>query len=271
MGLFVLAKRLFRTLVRTIPQSGMVAQAVAFNMFLAFFAVLLIALSLVKGSLEGKDGQQVAMRLSAILPPGSWQLVSAFVLRQEVNTWYLALAGWAGALLVGSQVIKLITKGIEIIYDVHRAHSFLSRQIRGVLLFSLASVAWLLAVLLSVFGGPLGHRITDEFGDSFGFHVFWTLLASLMAMILTTFVLALIYRVATPGRTTWTTVLPGAGVATILWWGANLLFGFYVRKTQFGPIYGGLAAAIGLMTWMEVSATLVFFGAAWNLESARDL
>jgi hypothetical protein len=122
MALTALAKKLFRTLARVIPQFGMIAQAVAFNMFLAFFAVLLIALSLMKGSLEGENGQQVAMRLSAILPPDSWQLISAFVLRQEVNTWYLALAGWVGTLLVGSQVIKLITKGIEMIYGGHHTH-----------------------------------------------------------------------------------------------------------------------------------------------------
>jgi membrane protein len=91
------------------------------------------------------------------------------------------------------------------------------------------------------------------------------------AMILAMFVLALIYRFARPGATTWSSVLPGAAVATILWWGVNSVFGIYVRKTQYGPVYGGLAAAIGLMTWMEISATLVFLGAAWNSESAtRD-
>src|ERR1019366_6750491 len=48
---------------------GMVSQAVAFNMFLVFFAILLTALSLMKRSLEGEGGQEVAMRISAILPP----------------------------------------------------------------------------------------------------------------------------------------------------------------------------------------------------------
>src|ERR1700746_1793107 len=51
-----LAKKLFRTLARVFPQCGMVSQAVAFNMFLAFFAVLLTALSVMKSSLEGKGG-----------------------------------------------------------------------------------------------------------------------------------------------------------------------------------------------------------------------
>ena len=113
MALTALAKKLFRTLARVFPQSGMVLQAVAFNMFLA---VLLTALNVMKSSLEGKGGQEVAMRISAILPPGGWQLISAYALRQKVNAWYLALIGWIGTLLVGTRVMKLIIKGIELIY-----------------------------------------------------------------------------------------------------------------------------------------------------------
>jgi len=271
MALTALDNKLFRTLARVIPQCGMVSQAVAFNMFLAFFAVLLTALSLMKSSLEGEGGQQVAMRISAVLPPGSWQLISAYVLRREVNAWYLALFGWVGTLLVGSQVIKLIIKGIELIYGDHSTHSFLGRQIRGLLLFSLASVVWLVAVALSVFGRPLEQWITAEFGNLSLVRNFLIVTLPVLAMILAMFVLALIYRVARPGTTTWKSVLPGAAAATILWWGVNSLFGIYVRKIQFGPVYGGLAAAIGLMAWMEISAMLVFVGAAWNSESAtRD-
>src|SRR5579862_3926343 len=75
-GIGAVGKKLFGTVARVIPQCSMISQAVAFNMFMAFFAVLLIVLSLMKGSLEGQDGQVLATRLSAILPPGSWQLRS---------------------------------------------------------------------------------------------------------------------------------------------------------------------------------------------------
>src|ERR1700757_5208699 len=108
MWLISLAKKLFRTLARVIPQCGMVSQAVAFNMFLAFFPILLVALGLVSSSLRGKSGQELAVRLSEILPPGSWELVSEFLLHQQVNAWPWVFLGWLGTLLVGSQVLKLI-------------------------------------------------------------------------------------------------------------------------------------------------------------------
>jgi membrane protein len=163
-------------------------------------------------------------------------------------------------------VMKLIVKGIELIYGHHATHSFLGRQIRGLLLFSVASLAWLVALALSVFGRPLERWITAEFGNFSLVRNFLIVTLPVLAMILAMFVLALIYRVARAGST-WSSVLPGAAVATILWWGVNWLFGIYVRKTQYGPVYGGLAAAIGLMAWMEISATLVFVGAAWNSDS----
>jgi len=269
MALTALAKKLFRTLARVIPQCGMVSQAVAFNMFLAFFAVLLTALGLAKSSLEGEGGQEVARRISAILPPGSWQLISAYVLRQEVNAWYLALIGWVGTLLVGSQVMKLIIKGIELIYGDHGTHSFLGRQIRGLLLFSVTIVAWLVAVALSVFGRPVRQWITPGFDKSPLIRGLWYVILPALAMILAMLVLALIYRVARSRTTTWSSVLPGAAAATILWWGVNLLFGIYVRKMKYGLVFGGLGAAIGLMAWMEISAMIVFLGAAWNAEAER--
>jgi uncharacterized BrkB/YihY/UPF0761 family membrane protein len=32
-------------------------------------------------------------------------------------------------------------------------------------------------------------------------------------------------------------------------------------------VYGGLGAVIGLLVWMQISAVIVFFGAAWNAET----
>ena len=63
-------------------------------------------------------------------------------------------------------------------------------------------------------------------------------------------------------------VLPGAMVATLLWWLVDVLFGVYVRRVPYGVVYGGLAAVIGLIIWMQLSAVIVFLGAAWNAELA---
>jgi membrane protein len=266
-----LAKKLFHTFTRVIPQCGMVSQAVAFNMFLAFFPTLLVALGLVSSSLRGKSSQELAMRLSEILPPGSWQLLSELLLhQQEENAWQWVFLGWVGTLLVGSQVMKLIMAGIQLIHGDQERHSFVGRQLRGLILFAVSAVAWLVAVALSVFGGPVRQWMIRGFGKSPVVQGFWNIMLPALAMTLAVVVLALIYRVARPAVTSWGSVFPGAAAATILWWGVNLLFGIYVGKMRYGLVYSGVAAAIGLMVWMEFSVMIVFLGAAWNAESAAQ-
>ena len=261
------SKKVFRTLTRVFPQCSMVSQAVAYNMFLSFFAILLAALGTMRLYLEGPRGQELIPRLQAILPPGSWQLVSDFVFRSEVSAWYSTLFGWVGTLLVGVQTNKLMMVGFHIINGRRSAQSFLGRQFRALLFFAVASVACFVAVALSVFGGSLRQLMIDKVGASMLLHSLLSGTFSLLAMILVMFVLAFIYRIAQPGIATLISTLPGAAIATALWWGANVLFGFYVRKTEYGPVYGVLAGVIGLLLWMELSVMLVFVGAAWNAES----
>src|ERR1700686_179002 len=116
MGLLSVARKLFRTLARIVPQCGMVSQAVAFNMFLAFFPMLLFGLGLLSSSLRGENGKEIGARVSEILPPGSWQLVSDFLLRRDVDPLRWTLFGAAGALLARSVVIKIIKAGISIVF-----------------------------------------------------------------------------------------------------------------------------------------------------------
>jgi membrane protein len=263
--------KLFRTLSRVIPHCGMVSQAVAFNMFLAFFPILLVALGLISGSLRGTGGPQLAVQLSAILPPGSWQLVSEPLVRRGGNPWTWVLLGWFGTLLAGSQVMKLIMEGIRIVYGDDRRHPFLDRQLRSLSLFCLSIMAWLLAVALSIFRLSWREWVTHAYRQSRVARGVLIVMLPVLSIILAMLVLALIYRVARPSATTWRSVLPGAAVATTLWWGVNMLFETCVRYAQYGPIYGGLTAAIGLMVWMELSAMIVLLGAAWNAENAvRD-
>ena len=65
-------------------------------------------------------------------------------------------------------------------------------------------------------------------------------------------------------------VLPGAAVATLLWGISDAVFGAYVRRVPYSIVYGGLAAVIGLIIWMEISAVIIFLGAAWNAELAAS-
>lgn len=254
---------------RVFPRCGMLSQAIAYNMFLAFFPTLLIAVGVATSQTGSRTGLlDLIERFSAYLPPGSRQLVADYIMRRAPHAWRWTLLGLGGTLLAGSQVMRLIREGIRLIYGDRERFSFLRRQLQGLLLLCITIAPLLVAAILGVFGRPLRHWLFREFGRRLYSEGFWSLLFVLAAMLLAMAGLTAIYRLARPGRQSWQAVLPGAALATLLWWNVNALFGFFVRRMQYGAVYGGLAAAIGLLVWMDLSAVVVFVGAAWNAERA---
>jgi membrane protein len=182
--------------------------------------------------------------------------------------WKYALVGAAGALLGGSQAMKLLMDGIHLIYGDEERLGYVHRQWRALVLLLITMAPIVVAGILGVFGKPLRHWLTEQLWKNAPVHGIWLVFFPLVAMVLAMLALTVIYWVARPQEKHLSHVLPGAAVATLLWWLTNALFGFYVRRVPSNVVYGGLAAVIGLLVWMQISAVIVFLGAAWNAEEA---
>jgi membrane protein len=245
----------------------MISQAIAFNLFLAFFPTLLLVVAIASSPLGSRtDMLNLITDFTRYLPPGSRQIVSEFLIKRAPQAWKWAVVGWAGTLLAGSQVMKLIMEGIHTIYGDAEKPGFLHRQLRGLLLLLATIAPLIIASILGVFGRPIHQWFTRELGTSHPFHGLWVFFFPLAAMLLSLVALIFIYRFARPQEDSLRNILPGAVIATLLWWLVDVLFGFYVRRVPYSIIYGGLAAVIGLLIWMQLSAVIVFLGAAWNAE-----
>lgn len=264
-------KRIVGTLSRVYPRCGMISQAIAFNVFLAFFPTLLFAVGFTSGWLGSKVATLDAIKdFISFLPPGSQGIVSDFLSRRGPDIWKYALLGWAGSLLGGSQVMKLLMEGIHLIYEDEERIGFIHRQLRGLLLLLITTAPILIAGILGVFGRQLRAWLTKELGHHMHIHFLGLVFFPLVAMTLAMLALTAIYWVARPKEERLAHVLPGAAAATLLWWIVNVVFGFYMRKVPYSLVYGGLAAVIGLLIWMQISSVVVFLGAAWNAELACE-
>lgn len=262
-------KRIWRVARRVYPRCSVVSQAIAFNVFLAFFPTLLLAVGFASSWIGSKTATLEAIRnFTDFLPPGSQAIVSDFLNRRGPDVWKYALAGATGTLFGGTQVMKLLMEGIHLIYGDEECMGFLHRQLRGLLLLLITMAPIVVAGILGVFGRPLRHWLTGQLWKDAPVHGMWLVFFPLAAMVLAMLALTVIYWVARPQEKHLRHVLPGAAVATLLWWLVNALFGFYVRRVPSNVVYGGLAAVIGLLIWMQISSVIVFFGAAWNAEMA---
>ena len=266
-----IAKRGYSMFTRVFPRCSMISQAIAFNLFLAFFPALLIAVALASTRIGGKASLlEMVQDLTEFLPPGSRGVVSEFLVNRGPEAWKIALLGWSGTLLAGSQVMKLVMEGIHIIYGDEEKPGFLHRQLRGLLLLLITIAPLLGAAVLGILGKPLRHWIAREVGKHSILQDWWNIFFPLATMLLAMMALTMIYRVARPKEDSLRNVLPGAAVATLLWWITDVMFGAYVRRVPYSVVYGGLAAVIGLIIWMQLSAVIIFLGAAWNAELAES-
>lgn len=194
-------------------------------------------------------------------------MVHDFLTQQAGHPWPWTVFGVLGTLLAGSQVMQGLMEGFHLAYGDPERPSSWSRQARGVLLLSATLGPWIAAVIVTVFGKQLRAWLGRHYGLPAVFQALWAVLLSSAALVVAVLVLAAMYRVGRPATRGWREVLPGAVVATLLWWAANAAFGFYVRHVRYGVVlYGGLAAAIGLLIWMYLIALIIFIGAAFNAE-----
>src|ERR1700730_12948715 len=98
-------RRIYRAFARVFPRCSMISQAVAFNLFLAFFPALLIAVALATSRIGGHTSLfDLISGFTALLPPGSQQIVSEFLINRAPQAWKWALVGSTGTVLAGSQV-----------------------------------------------------------------------------------------------------------------------------------------------------------------------
>lgn len=265
--------RLYRSVKRVFAASSCVAQAqaVAFNMFVAFFPSLLFILGLLTSSdLFLGAGRQLPRTVIHFLPGGVGSMVVQYLTRSDLHPFRWMLLGLGGMLVAGTQAMERLTEGVRMVEGVPDPEGFLFRQFCSVFLLVVTVIPWITVVILSIFGHDLREKMTQHFGSP---HLFrWASAVAFVSysMVLGFGVLLVLYRNSLLRRPPWKSLAPGAAVATVMWWTVDALLGVYFRLVPYRVIYGELAAAIGFIVWMYLTAIVVFIGAAYNREVAIE-
>jgi membrane protein len=260
-------QRFSRAVRRVLPRCITLTQAVALNMFLAFSPMVLVVLGAVAGSAAFRQALEgMIERLRIVLPPGSLSILNNFLGRHPRQPWELVLIGLGGTVLAGTQMMKLLIEGFRVVYGDNSRPDTKSLHVRALLLLTATILPSILIVNLVVFGRQVRNRMLHISSMPVLIRLTWSALYIVISLLIALAVLTVIYRVGRPGQHGLKTHLPGAEVATVLWWVVSIALGFYLRTVPYNVIYGGLAVTIGLMLWMQLTATILLIGAAYNAE-----
>jgi membrane protein len=243
------------------------AQAAAFNMFIAFFPMILLILGVVSSWEVLRTGvEDMINTMGPLMPPGIAQVMQDFLKRHAEHPVSWISVGLVGTLLAGTQMMRMLIEGFHVVQGKipPRPIAQIPRAL-GLLIVTLAPTV--LAIALAVFGKQMRITMQQQFGSPVLIRVLFSIGLTSAAWILAILVLAVVYRVGTSGVQNWQEVLPGAIVVTPIWWVVSWCFGLYMRHVPYDLVYGGLATAIGLLLWMNLTTVIILVGAAYNAEN----
>ena len=274
------------------------AQATAYSAIVALFPALIVAaaaMSLLPDTLPFRF--QLALFFDRVMPSNVSPLLEAYFSGAHHTPHSArALLGAALVSLSGaSSVMSTLMVGFRRASRLPLPRgSYWQRQWRALALVPLSLLPMTAASALVVFGHMLTQWLAREMTPTLRlpFYVVALLLRWSIALAGSVGIIAVIYHLGTDlskhmrehleplvrepwqiwqSDWSWRSSLPGATVATLLWFVTTLGFGFYVtRYANYSVVYGSVGAAIALMFWLYIIALSVLVGAEFNAQLAAS-
>jgi membrane protein len=244
------------------------AKAAAYSSIITFFPSLLVVGSLLAMWRMGQPYlREISYALSRILPAGSNTAVNYLHDAGAQRTIGLLISTSLLTLWTASGVMISWMDGFRRCYDLPKTWGLVKERVIAFELVVLAGLPMTFATLLVALGSKIETQILFYTAHEFSPYILlmWTSLRWLIATLTGIAVIALIYHNAVPRTQPWHSVMPGATLATAMWFSVTMLFRWYLQHYgDYGVIYGSLGAAIALLVWMYLISLVVLVGAEFN-------
>ncbi len=247
-------------------RTGRMSAALAYYTFFSLFPLLLLLLSglgflLEAGWSVATEAGDYLVTLTEESLPAFGDLVSGAIESIRTVRGTSGLIGLLGLLWSASSVINQIQIALDQIWGFDKETAFprtVRRRVESVLvvlglgLLLLAAQVlksithWLILLSDQVPGGGLAYQV----------------LTWIFPFVSAVLVFGIMFRTFPSQTISWQEVLPGAVLSGIGWELLKWLFVFYAAQfANWQAVYGPVASVIGLLTWLYLSYTVIFFGA----------
>ena len=245
-----------------------IAKASAYSSILTFFPTLLVVGAVLATSHRTEAYlREISYALGRILPTGSASALAYLKGNGTQRPVGLLITTSFLTVWTASGVMISWMEGFRRCYELPKVWGMVQERCIAFSLVILAGVPLTCATVFVAFGNRIETRVLFHIGREFGpaILVLWMIIRWTIAILTSVAVIALIYHNAVPRTQPWHSVLPGASLATGLWFGATLLFGWYLQHyADYSVIYGSLGAGIALLVWMYMISLVILIGAEFN-------
>ena len=243
------------------------AKASAYSSILTFFPVLLIIGSALANWRKGAPYlREVSYALGSILPAGGSTALS-YMKGAAQHPVSLLTTTSVVTLWTASGVMISWMDGFRRCYELPKTWGLIKERLIAFSLVVFALVPMTFATILVAVGSKFETRLLPYVDPDFSVYVLllWGGIRWLVATLTSIAVIALIYHHAVPRTQPWHSVMPGAILATILWFSVTIGFRAYLQHFgDFATIYGSLGVAMALLVWMYLISLVVLVGAEFN-------
>jgi membrane protein len=243
------------------------AKAAAYSSILTFFPALLIIGSVLATSRKTEEYlREISYAVGKILPAGSATALAYLRGTTQRSLGVLVTASLI-TLWTGSGVMISWMEGFRRCYELPKSWGLVKERLIAFSLVVLAGIPLTFSTILVAFGSRIETRILFQIGHEFGIFILlmWTAIRWLIAGLTSIAVMALIYHNAVPRTQPWHSVLPGATLASAMWFAATAVFGWYLQRyADYSILYGPLGVGIALLVWMYMISLVVLIGAEFN-------
>src|SRR5687767_409642 len=221
------------------------------------------------GQASSESSQHVPDQLESVIERGKEQLqpLQRMIEQAEEQAggellfFGVALALWSISALAGT-----LTEAFNAVYEVPETRRWWKVSALSLAFGPILALMVIVSVGLMLIGPQLVERIAALVGlDEVFVSSLWEWLRFPVALTLLAVVLSLVYRFGPDVEQRFQTVVSGAVLAVVLWAISSVGFSFYLANfADYGVTYGSLGAAVGLLFYLYLSASVVLLGAEVN-------
>lgn len=252
----------------------MVAQALAFSLFLAIPAFLLVVLGVFSIVADASTVESLIERARTVMPEEAATLLRDSLRRSAGSTGsgvVMTVVGLVLALWTTTSAAATLMKSVTVAYDREESRGFArQRLVAGLIVVALVTAAALVVGLL-----VLGPHLERWLGSAVGAPtltgwLWWTLQwPVLVAGLLFAFAVVL-YLGPDVEHRDWRLITPGAVTALFVWLASSAAFALYSANfASYDKTWGTLSAVVITLVWLWLTSAAILFGAEVNAEARR--